>query len=371
MADPRPSSPNDWRFDPFTESYNAVLISDEDRDVPGSSPYRIRLYEIPRKDSPSTVDCVILVELDEELDDSEVGVDILAAHYDRVQVGDVLLCDDEQMYVSAKPGSPTLTVTRAYGGTSADTHTDGTMMEILASMTEIVSGSPATREFRVDYKYSTGLILFNSAQAGYNMRVDYYGLGSPLSVLWILGASRALVGDINWATSGQSGTIAISSYVDVSLTAYSIFPSIVGAMAGDHLYMTPIDTGGGAADPATPEFRIRSDDPGNTRAYDVDWYYIASSAGPKMWAILDKNGEVQHIYHMEKAPHEEFFPHKFLKNVPDDGTCIEIEVTESLVSVMKSRRGKGRLLITVFKEDFDVEEVGGTGRFRLKERAGR
>ena len=174
------TNPSDCRFDPFTETYSAVSITDEDQAVPGASPYQIRLDEVPREDSPSSMTAVILVQLDEDLDASETGVDVLAAEYDRVQVDDVLLCDSEQMQVTAKPGSPTLTCTRGYGGTTPATHTTGTEMEILNSLTEITSGAPASREFRVDYKYNTGLVLFNSAQAEYDVRFDYYGLGSPL-----------------------------------------------------------------------------------------------------------------------------------------------------------------------------------------------
>lgn len=170
----------DWRFDPFTESFNAATITEEDRIIPASSPYRVRLFEVPRQDSPSTVVPVILVQLNEDLDDSETGVDIVAGHYARVVVNDVILVDSEQMLVAGKPGSPTLTVTRGYGGTSAATHDNGTMMEILNSLTEITSGSPASREFRVDYKYHTALVLFHSGQGGYDVRFDYYGLGTPL-----------------------------------------------------------------------------------------------------------------------------------------------------------------------------------------------
>lgn len=176
---------HDWRFDPFAESYNAVNKTDEDLEIPGCSPYRVRLNEVPREDSPSSVDCVILVELDEDLDISETAVDVLAAHYDRVQVNDIFLVDSEQMLVTGKPGSPTVDVTRGYGGSTPATHTDGTLMEILDSMTEITSGSPATREFRVDYKYNTGLVLFNLAESGYDVRFDYWGLGSPFHALII------------------------------------------------------------------------------------------------------------------------------------------------------------------------------------------
>jgi len=180
------ADPVTWRFDPFTESYSAVKQEDEDQAVPGSPPYRVRLNEVPRDDSPSTVEAVILVQLNEALDDSETGVDIVAGHYGRVNVNDIILVDDEQMQVTAKPGSPTLTVTRGYGGTTPDTHSTSAWMEILNSLTEITSGSPASREFRVDYKYNTGLVLFNSAESGYDVRFNYYGLGSPFhaEILW-------------------------------------------------------------------------------------------------------------------------------------------------------------------------------------------
>lgn len=50
----------------------------------------------------------------------------------------------------------------------------------IAGFTE-VSGTPATGEFRVDYKYRTGLVQFNSADGGTAIAVNYQGTGSPVA----------------------------------------------------------------------------------------------------------------------------------------------------------------------------------------------
>jgi len=219
------ADPVDWRFDPFTESYSAVKQDDEDVEVPAGSPYRVRLNEAPRQDSPSTVEAAILVQLDEALDASETGVDVVAAHYARVDVNDIILVDSEQMEVTAKPGSPTLTVTRGYGGTTPATHTTSTWMEILNSLTEVTSGSPASREFRVDYKYNTGLVLFNSAQAGYDVRFDYYGLGSPLHATDVVGPSMM-------QDNSLPLLYAPDEYNTVNLTWTSVFGAKIYIPAG-------------------------------------------------------------------------------------------------------------------------------------------
>lgn len=296
-------TPVDWRFDPFTETYNAVSKSNEDHAVPGSSPYRVRLVEVPREDSPSSVTAVILVELDEDLDASETGVDILAAHYGRVQVNDVLLCDDEQMQVTAKPGSPTLTVTRGYGGTTPATHSDGTLMEILASMTEIASGSPAAREFRVDYKYNTGLVLFNSAQGGYDIRFDYYGLGTPFSEGWTLGDDYVITAKIlneavtlaklKLAQGSDSGTVGGSSTIPVTLNAHSHFPATTGG-GGD------VDVFIGKPANTSSTYRISFvNNAGVGRAYAASWYYHSSSPPQEVW--IEYDGDEDDIVHIWKS----------------------------------------------------------------------
>ena len=105
-----------FRFDPFTESYSPNDISNEEHTIPNNSPYYIRLKEVPKEDSPSSV----------------TVYDVTAG----------------------------------------------------SNMTE-VTGNPGDNEFRVDYKYQTGYIQFNSADAGHTVRVSYKGIGSRIiAELW-------------------------------------------------------------------------------------------------------------------------------------------------------------------------------------------
>jgi len=68
------------------------------------------------------------VRLNEALDSSETGVDVDDGSAFRA--GDIILCEDERMYVSAV-SSNTLTVTRGYVGSTAATHSDDTWVKIL------------------------------------------------------------------------------------------------------------------------------------------------------------------------------------------------------------------------------------------------
>lgn len=65
--------------------------------------------------------------LAEELDASETGIDLTAGH--SVELGDTLIVESEQMYVSGV-SSNTLTVTRAINGTTAATHANSTAVSI-------------------------------------------------------------------------------------------------------------------------------------------------------------------------------------------------------------------------------------------------
>jgi hypothetical protein len=104
------------RFDPFAETYDPNTISEEEHTIPASSPYWIRLKEIPYEESPSSI-------------------------------------------------------------TVYDVDQDSNMTE--------VSGVPGDNEFRIDYKYKTGYIQFNSADAGHDIKVSYKGLGSRIIAdLW-------------------------------------------------------------------------------------------------------------------------------------------------------------------------------------------
>ena len=48
-----------------------------------------------------------------------------------------------------------------------------------------ISGTPATGEFNVDYKYQTGKVRFNAAQAGNTIRFDYKGTGHVIAGTFI------------------------------------------------------------------------------------------------------------------------------------------------------------------------------------------
>jgi len=98
----------DWRFDPFSGTLQAVAVT-EKKYIPTSSPYWVRLKEVPKQDSPSTVQ---------------------------------VYCVDDSAY-----------------------------------FTEVLT-SPAQGQFRVDYQYNTGLIEFNSADAGKQVNITYQGLGA-------------------------------------------------------------------------------------------------------------------------------------------------------------------------------------------------
>lgn len=107
---------NDYRLDPYTNVMNAVQIQGEKHTVPTSSPYTVRLNEVPRVDSPSTVK-----------------------------------------------------VSYASGGT----------------LTE-VAATPAAGQYFPDYLttatgidgWNTGTLLFNAADAGREITVNYYGTGT-------------------------------------------------------------------------------------------------------------------------------------------------------------------------------------------------
>ena len=295
-----------WRFDPFTEAYNAVQQLNEDHVVPGVSPYTIRLIEVPRQDSPSTVTCTILVELDEDLDAVETDVDVLAADYGRVLVNDIILVDSEKLEVTAKPGSPTLTCNRGYGGTTPAVHTDGTQMEILDSMTEIASGSPATREFRVDYKFNTGLVLLNSAQAAFDLRFDYWGLGSPFHEGWTLGDGyvttakldtdavttvKILDGNVTVPklalTEGSwSADVPNASRVNFSVNAYSHLMQTQGENADiDFQHQCNAEVA------YVYKMNARNADNDNPRWAYAKWHYHSSSPPQEVWIELSPDGK--------------------------------------------------------------------------------
>lgn len=347
MADPRPNSPTNWRFDPFTEAYNAVAITDEDREIPGASPYTIRLYEVPRENDPWSITCVILIELDEDLTAIETDVDILAAHYARVIVGDIILVDAEQMEVTGKPGSPELTVNRGYGGTGPAIHTDGAIMEILASMTQVGSGSPATREYRVDYKYSTGLVLFNAAEKGYDVRFDYYGLGSPLSILWTLGTDHVFTQDLEpeCVTTAKvkmtwgSYSAAVNAGIWGSAFPFNIrshLPQLKSSIADHEIYFQ-VRVGN------TVAYLYRAkmyNDAAGARTLYCQWEYHSASPPQEVWIEYDRDTE--EIIQVWKSNFEEHMGDVPIEKSRENGLIKKLTHTEIKEIMEQSKDWKDR-----------------------------
>lgn len=109
----------DYRYDPFTNTDESVATTEESHVIPGSSPYYIQLIEVPKNEEPSTITIVKSGQLDEDLDDSETGVNVVrGADW---AAGDIFTIDSEQMYVDSV-ASNTLTVQRGYNSTTAAAH---------------------------------------------------------------------------------------------------------------------------------------------------------------------------------------------------------------------------------------------------------
>jgi len=51
--------PHDYRYDPFNDVSEAVSITGETHVIPNNSPYTIRLKEVPKKDTPSSISLTI------------------------------------------------------------------------------------------------------------------------------------------------------------------------------------------------------------------------------------------------------------------------------------------------------------------------
>ena len=99
--------------------------------------------EIKTEENRRVLELGVQVELNEALDDSQTDADIVPGDYRKVEVDQILLCDSEQMKITAKDGSPELTVSRGYGDTTPATHTTGTKMKIVG-MEEFRDGDGET-----------------------------------------------------------------------------------------------------------------------------------------------------------------------------------------------------------------------------------
>jgi hypothetical protein len=176
--------PEDYRYDPFQDALQDVSIVNEEHVIESNSPYTVRLDELPKRESPSSMSVRLKAELGEDLDVSETGVDLASsAQAGWFTAGDVITVDSEQMLVSGVSGA-TLTVTRGYNGTTAATHVTGTA--VFGKTFDEVAAGPSQGQYWPDYtteadgdnNWNTGTLKFNSADAGKKVAISYRGMGA-------------------------------------------------------------------------------------------------------------------------------------------------------------------------------------------------
>lgn len=129
--------------------------------------------EIKSEENRRVLELGVQVELAEALDDSQTDADIVPADYRKVEVDQIVLCDSEQMKITAKDGKPELTVSRGYGDTTPAIHTTGTKMKVVG-MEEFRDGDGEsdffyTREYPIasvtgfyddtDREYGSGTLI--------------------------------------------------------------------------------------------------------------------------------------------------------------------------------------------------------------------
>jgi hypothetical protein len=170
-----------YRYNQFIDAENYVSQKGEIHVIPSSSPYLIRLDEVPDKNSGMTVK--IMDFLAAAIVDS-AATSISVANGTWYTVGDIITIDSEQMTVSVISVN-TLTVARGANSTVATTHANVSRIYIQASMEE-VAASPSGRQFWPDYStsadsdndWNTGTILFHESDAGKIVSIDYVKTGS-------------------------------------------------------------------------------------------------------------------------------------------------------------------------------------------------
>lgn len=176
--------PEDFRYDPFQDTSQEVEISNELHVIESSSPYTVRLDEVPLKETPSSITVRLCAALGEELDASETGVDLASeAQAAWFTNGDIITIDSEQMLVGSVSGA-TLTVTRGYNSTTPATHTSGAA--VYGEPFEEVSAAPTAGQYWPDYTtgangdedWNTGTLKFNSSDGGKTVAISYQGMGS-------------------------------------------------------------------------------------------------------------------------------------------------------------------------------------------------
>lgn len=176
-----------WRKNPFTDEDLAVDKTEDNLYIPGSSPFLLQLPELPRKNTPASVE-VRCFEYDTYVDqDSGAGQKVLyVASTSGYSVDDKIVTnrggprEEEKIVESVQSGiSLTVTVNLTYTHLAADADTVERYIDFVEA-----AHPPAQSQFTPDYPPTdgegTGLVEFNQNDAGKKVRIKYKGTGSPI-----------------------------------------------------------------------------------------------------------------------------------------------------------------------------------------------
>lgn len=196
-------------------------------------------------------------QLNEALDNSETAVDV--DNGDKFKPGDVILCEDEKMYISSI-ATNTLTVIRGWGGSTAVTHADDTAITYLFSAR--LEGADSDRQpytvATAPYNYSQILhheILLSGSEMNATSR---YGISDKykyeiMKALGGLGGGNGTKGNAGDLMLDLEKTFFYGSRVQRT-------SSVAGAMGGVETFVTTNvkDLSGASLDPKTFEDYVQA-----------------------------------------------------------------------------------------------------------------
>lgn len=177
---------SDYRYDPFTDSSAAATISNEVQAIPSSSPYNVRLNEVPLKETPSNLAVRVRDVLTAAIS-SAGATSCTVMNGAWFANNDVVTIENEQVLVTNVVGN-TLTITRGHNGTTAATHPAN--IPVFGPAWSEVAATPSARQYWPDYGtgadnddlWNTGTIQFNSADAGKVLDITYKATGTLAAV---------------------------------------------------------------------------------------------------------------------------------------------------------------------------------------------
>lgn len=116
----------------------------------------------------------------EDLDDSETGVDVATGTGSYFRQGDIVSVDSEYMLVTSV-STDTLTVTRAYGSTTAASHTSGATITLLTRAMPEASDAVTGHTTTTSQPYNYSQIISEAAKASKtSIAIKKYGIEDEL-----------------------------------------------------------------------------------------------------------------------------------------------------------------------------------------------